>query len=667
MQLKNEVADMRQECVIRMVLLLGLLVGIAIDLAYSEPRFGAISGVVVSEPTGAPVANASVRLDPSDRFTTSDVRGRFEFANLPAGVYSIRVSHKDFNESQVSNITTRPGETAKIQVRLSRSALPTPDSAGVLDKFETAQRSGEQQKSGAADSRVLAIPDALSNFGTDALAKRPRAGESDYKRGQYTPEPERDHVYVAEPEDMFFRDYGTNQFVQTSRDRFSTFAVDVDDASYNIARQYLVDGHLPPAEAVRVEEFVNHFDYGYAAPTDGRFRVFTEVTSSPFERRTHFMKIGVKAKEIAEERRKPLNLTIVLDVSGSMGYDNRMELVKRSIDLLLAQLDYGDRVGVVAYGSNAYVVLNPTSGDQTRRIQSAIHRLSPGGSTFAEAGLKLGFQMANRMLETDHSNLVILCSDGVANVGQTSPDAIMREIKRFAGQGITLSTFGFGMGNYNDVLLERLAQQGNGRYAYVNDLDQARTLFLENVMGTLQVVARDVKVQVEFNPSVVSSYRLLGYENRAVPDRKFRDNRQDGGEVGSGHEVTALYEIVLQKRAGSENLATVFVRWKNPSETKVTELSRGVTLDQSSTRFAAARPELRLAIAAAKFAELLKQTSYSEALNYRELSATAKSVDRQLHTEQTRDLVELIDRADNLSGYFGDYRRSDDNYEDDDD
>ncbi|PWB73004.1 VWA domain-containing protein, partial [candidate division GN15 bacterium] len=467
--------------------------------------------------------------------------------------------------------------------------------------------------------------------------------------------------------DMFFRDYGTNQFVQTSRDRFSTFALDVDDASYNLARQYLLDGHMPPEEAIRVEEFVNHFDYGYATPSDGRFRIFTEVTSSPFDRRTYFMKIGVKAKEITEERRKPLNLTLVLDVSGSMGYDNRMVLVKQSLDLLLKQLDGGDRVAIVAYGSNAFVVLEPTSGDQMRRIERAIDRLSPDGSTFAEAGLKLGFQMANRMLDPGCSNVVILCSDGVANVGKTSPDAIMREIKRFAGQGITLSTFGFGMGNYNDVLLERLAQQGNGRYAYINDLDQAKETFLENIVGVLQVVARDVKVQVEFNPATVSSYRLLGYENRAVPDQKFRDNRQDGGEVGSGHEVTALYELTLPRSANSDNLATVFVRWKNPNETRVTEVSRLVSREQSSVRFAGARPELRLAIVAAKFAELLKQTNYSESLNFHELASMAQAVDRQLHTEQTRELVAVIERADNLSGYFGDYRRNDSNYESDDD
>jgi len=658
---------MRHECIIRMVLLLGLLVGIAIDLAYSEPRFGTIKGTVVSELTGDPVGKASVRLDPAGKTTTTDARGRFEFSNLPQGVYSIRVSHPNFTEKQVSNITTRPGETVEIQVRLGRSALPPPDSAGILNKFETAQRSGEQQKSSAADTRILGIPDALSSSALDAFVKSAPAGQPDYKREVYVPKPERDQVYVTPPQDMFFRDYGTNQFVQTSRDRFSTFAVDVDDASYNLARQYLIDGHMPPNEAIRVEEFVNHFDYGYAEPADGRFRIFTELTSSPFDRRTYFMKIGVMAKEIAEERRKPLNLTIVLDVSGSMGYDNRFDLVKRSLDMLLAQLDGGDRVGVVAYGSSAHVVLEPTSGDQTRRIQNAVHRLVPGGSTYAEAGLKLGFQMANRQLDFDHSNLVILCSDGVANVGQTSPDAIMREIKRFAGQGITLSTFGFGMGNYNDVLLERLAQQGNGRYAYVNDVEQARTLFLENIMGTLQVVARDVKVQVEFNPSTVSSYRLLGYENRAVPDQKFRDNRQDGGEVGSGHEVTALYELVLQHHSEEDNLATVFVRWKNPSETRVTEVSRNVDWEQRAVRFAGARPELRLAIVAAKFAELLKQTGYSESLNFRELLDMARSVNRQLNTEQTRDLVELTGRADNLSGYLSDYRRLDDNYDDDDD
>ncbi len=658
---------MRHECIIRVVVLIGLLIGIAIDLAYSESQFGVVKGAVVSELTGEAVANASVRIEPTGKTVVTDRRGRFEFSDLPKGVYTVRVSHPNFLDEQVGNIASRPGETVEIQVRLRPDSGPKADTTDSAKKPEAPQRSAAPRISGSSDVRIMEQHDISLNSALDGLVKTPQSAGVDYKSKQYQPIPERDHVYVAPPQDMFFRDHGTNQFVETSRDRLSTFAVDVDDASYTLARQYLIDGHMPPEEAIRAEEFVNHFDYGYATPTDGRFRIFTELTSSPFDRQTYIMKIGVKAKEIAEERRKPLNLTIVVDVSGSMGYDNRMELVKQSIDLLLAQLDAGDRVSVVAYGSNAFVVLDPTDGNQTRRIQKAIHRLSPGGSTYAEAGLKLGFQMANRMVEPGHSNLVILCSDGVANVGQTSPDGIMREIKRYVGQGITLSTFGFGMGNYNDVLLERLAQQGNGRYAYVNDLDQARTLFLENIMGTLQVVARDVKVQVEFNPSMVSSYRLLGYENRAVADQRFRDNRQDGGEVGSGHEVTALYELVLQRRSDSDNLATVFVRWKNPNETRVTEVSRGVSWERGSARFATARPELRLAVVAAKFAELLKQTEYSESLNFHELSAMAQSVNRQMNTEQTRDLVEMIDRADNLTGYFSHYRRLDDNYEDDDD
>ena len=657
---------MRHECVIKVVLLLGLMIAIAVDLAYSEPRFGIINGEVEAIDSGSPVVNAQVRLEPTSRTTVTDQSGRFEFADVPQGVYAVTVTHPDFLSGRVGEIAVRVDRISSVNVKLQRVPRTDAERPGSIKQSAKEEPILDEQKDISAQSGRMSTP---SPYATDQLAplmKKSRDYERGNEQGSYYPVPEPDNVYVAPPQDMYFRDYGTNRFVQTSRDRFSTFAVDVDDASYNIARKYLIDGNMPPTEAIRVEEFVNHFDYGYARPEDGRFRVFTELTGSPFDRSTYFMKIGVKAREIAEQRRKPLNLTIVIDVSGSMGYDNRMDLVKRSLDLLLAQLDGGDRVGIVAYGSSARVVLNPTSANQRNKIAKAIHRLSPGGSTYAEAGLKLGYQMANRMNEYGENNLVILLSDGVANVGQTSPDAIMRDIKRYVSQGITLSTFGFGMGNYNDVLLERLAQQGNGRYAYVNDLDQAGKLFVENIMGTLQVVARDVKVQVEFNASAVSSYRLLGYENRAVPDQKFRDNRQDGGEVGSGHEVTALYELTLNRRAESANLATVFVRWKNPNETKVTEISRTVTMDRRMASFASARPELGLAIVAAKFAELLKETRYSGGISYHELMPMAQAIDRQLHTEQTRDLVDLIGRADNLTGYFGQYRYdADDNYEDD--
>ena len=406
---------------------------------------------------------------------------------------------------------------------------------------------------------------------------------------------------------------------------------------------------MPPSDAVRVEEFINHFNYGYNGPVDETFRVFTEITSSPFERDRYLLKLAVKGREIAKSERRPLNITFVIDVSGSMNEGDRFELVQTSIKTLARQLNSRDQVGIVAYGSQAYVALDPVSGDRSREVWSVVDQLEPDGSTYAEAGIRLGYEMANSQYVNCHNNVIVLCSDGVANVGRTSPEAIMKEVQRFARQGITLSTFGYGMGNYNDVLLEQLATKGNGRYAYINNEEDIHTAMVDNFVSNLQVLARDVKIQVEFNSNVVAGYRLLGYENRAVADEKFRDNRQDGGEVGAGHEVTAVYELELNHGAKSGSLATVNVRWKNAEGTEVFELAREARMKEHYVSFDQARPELRLAVVASRFAEMLKGTKYADNTSIESLARLAEKLRHDLPGEQTDDLSDMIHRAGSLS------------------
>jgi Ca-activated chloride channel family protein len=374
------------------------------------------------------------------------------------------------------------------------------------------------------------------------------------------------------------------------------------------------------------------------------------------------LKVAVKGREVEFSERRPLNITFVVDVSGSMAREDRFDLVRTSIKTLVGQLDVDDRVGMVAYGSQAFHVLEPVAGDQTGEIFEAVDRLRVGGSTYAEAGIRLGYEMANRQYVNGHNNVILLCSDGVANVGQTSPEAIMEEVQRYARRGITLSTFGYGMGNYNDVLLEQLATKGNGRYAYINTNDDIQTTLVNDFVGNLQVLARDVKVQVTFDPGVVSAYRLLGYENRAVPDQKFRDNRQDGGEVGAGHEVTALYELKLNHGVREKSLATVVVRWKNSEGTEVFELSREARMDEHYASFENVRPELRLAVVAGRFAEMLKGTPYAENTTYQTLYRLAEPLRRDLPGEQTDNLLEMIRRVGDLSSEHVDRRDNDDNY-----
>jgi len=413
------------------------------------------------------------------------------------------------------------------------------------------------------------------------------------------------------PLDNTFQNYGVNPFEDPREDRLSTFSLDVDTASYSVARRYVMDGNLPPADAVRVEEFVNYFDAGYPSPSDIAFAIYADGAPSPFQADgSYILRFGVQGYQVPEENRKPASLTFVIDISGSMDIENRLGLVKQSLQLLVEQLRPSDTVSIVVYGSNAYVLLNPTSAEDKNQILNAIYSLHSEGATNAEAGLILGYQMANLAYRPGATNRVILCSDGVANVGQTSPNAILESIRSYADGGITLTTVGFGMGNFNDVLMEQLADNGDGSYAYIDDLDEAQKLFVENLTSTLQVIALDAKVQVDFNPQVVSRYRLIGYENRAVADQDFRNDRVDAGEIGAGHNVTALYAVLLNPGVQGR-IATVQLRWKNPDNLSVHEINGDYNTWDLSPTFENASPRYQLAVAVAQYAELLRLSPWA--------------------------------------------------------
>ncbi len=278
---------------------------------------------------------------------------------------------------------------------------------------------------------------------------------------------------------------------------------------------------------------------------------------------------------------------------------------------------------------------------------NAIEQLYASGSTYAEGGLRLGYQMADRCFDRNRINRLILCTDGVANEGQTSAEAILKETKRYADKGITLSAIGFGMGNYNDVLLEQLADKGNGNYAYVDNWSEAKRVFEENLTGTLQVIARDVKIQVDFNPAAVERYRLLGYENRDVADNKFRDDKEDGGEIGSGHTVTALYEVRLKDEAHGD-LGTVFVRYKDPVTFAVSEVAEPIDRSVLRYSFESASSDFKLAAAAAEFAEIMRKSYWAKDGHLRDVLQVAQQVERETGSEQASELVDLITKANRL-------------------
>jgi Ca-activated chloride channel family protein len=451
--------------------------------------------------------------------------------------------------------------------------------------------------------------------------------------------------------DMFFRSYGTNPFIDTEDDSQSTFGLDVDTGSFTLARGYLDRGHLPPPEAIRVEEFVNYFDYRDPAPRRGEFTLVAEGAPSLFASgpRYQVVRFGIKAREIRPERRQPATLIFVVDTSGSMGREGRLELVKRSLRLLLDELNHEDRIGLVVYGSRGEVILEPTGNREG--VRRAIDRLYPHGSTNAEEGLDLAYEMARRFYREGDIHRLILCSDGVANVGRTGPESILERVRREADEGIELTTVGFGMGNYNDVLMEQLADQGDGSYAYVDSLDESRRIFVENLTGTLQTIGAEARVQVEFDPDTVSRYRLIGYENRDIPDDRFRDDTVDAGEIGAGHAVTALYEIKLHEGVGRrQRLATMHLRYRSQATGKMVETSVDFSRSDLTGSWEDSSAALRLSSLAAEFAEILKGSYWARESDLDELYRRLRRVADELEADaEVEDLLYLVDRARRLS------------------
>ncbi len=451
---------------------------------------------------------------------------------------------------------------------------------------------------------------------------------------------------VPTPVDNFFQDYGVNPFVDAREDHLSTFSLDVDTASYTLMRRYLQDGNLPPADSVRVEEYVNYFNQGYPNPENVAFGIYADGAPSPFQDDgTLILRFGVQGYQVPDWQRKPASLTFVIDVSGSMGDGGRLEMVKEALTYLVDHLQPDDTVGIVVYGSQARILLEGARAGERDRILSAIYSLSPEDATNAEAGLRLGYSLAMQAYRPNAINRVILCSDGVANVGQTGPEAIMSEIHGYVEEGITLTTVGFGMGNFNDVLMEQLADSGDGNYAYVDTTEEARRIFVNDLTSTLQAIAMDAKVQVDFNQDTVARYRLIGYENRAVADQDFRNDSVDAGEIGAGHSATALYAVQLRPGAQGR-IATVQLRWQDPDSRQVNEINGNFNTWDLAQRFEDTRPCYQLAVVVMQYAEALRRSPWAYSVTMGQVAGYASRVSGSLGEDQeATDFAALAARA----------------------
>lgn len=467
------------------------------------------------------------------------------------------------------------------------------------------------------------------------------------------------------PPDFNTEDYDRiyeNPFLAVLQEPLSTFSIDVDTASYANTRRFLSDNRLPPPDAVRLEELINYFDYDYPQPTgEHPFSITTELTPAPWNPNHELLLVGLQGEQLDTEALPPNNLVFLLDVSGSMNEPNKLPLLKVAMKLLAEQMEADDRISIVVYAGAAGLVLEPTPGNETNAILAAIESLEAGGSTAGGAGIELAYQIAKENFLTEGNNRVILATDGDFNVGPSSDGELVRLIESKRDDDIFLTVLGFGTGNFKDSKMEQLANKGNGNYAYLDSILEAKKALVTEMGGTLVAIAKDVKLQIEFNPAQVKGYRLLGYENRLLAAEDFNDDQKDAGELGAGHSVTALYELIpadspepipgvdpLQYQqtdiVPSEDLLTLKLRYKQPegdtSQLLQQALQRGDIWQNTPSQ------NMQFASAVAEFGLLLRDSEYKADANYDAVLVRAtesQGIDQHGYRSEFLNLVEQAD------------------------
>ena len=460
-----------------------------------------------------------------------------------------------------------------------------------------------------------------------------------------------------------------NKFIQSLKEPLSTFSIDVDNASYSNARRFIQSGQLPNADVVRIEEFINYFDYEYQKPTGKHpFSVSTEISTAPWNEKHKLVHVGIQGKDLDYDNLAPSNLVFLIDASGSMEAENKLPLLRSSLKLLLSQLSKNDRIAIVAYAGAAGLVLESTPATETDKIMKALDAVSAGGSTAGGAGIQLAYSLAKDNLIKEGNNRVILCTDGDFNVGVNSPKELVEMIETKRNDGIYLTVCGFGMGNYKDYQMEELSNAGNGNYFYIDNIQEAKKVFVTQMRATLFTIAKDVKIQIEFNPAKVAAYRLIGYENRMLQKEDFNDDKKDAGELGAGHTVTALYEIIpvgvkseflpsvddlrYQKdenkikesytaAASSDELLNLKLRYKKPNEDTSNLIVNplkddNIALEKTSDNF-------RFSAAVAEFGMILRNSEFKSKASYDQvitLAKTAKGKDTEGYRAEFLKLVE---------------------------
>ena len=469
-----------------------------------------------------------------------------------------------------------------------------------------------------------------------------------------------------------YHHFTDNVINKSSENPVSTFSIDVDTGAYSNVRRFLNQGQLPQRDAVRAEELINYFSYSYEYPQNKTqpFTINTEIAPTPWNKNSHLLHVGLQAYQSFSEQRPANNLVFLVDVSGSMHSQDKLQLLKSGLKLLVKKLQKNDRISIVTYAGSTGVVLKPTKGDQTAEISMALDNLIAGGSTNGASGIKLAYQMAQQSFIKEGVNRIILATDGDFNVGVTNFEALKQIVEEKRKTGVSLTTLGFGRGNYNDHLMEQLADVGNGNYSYIDNLNEARKVLVEEMSSTLNTVANDVKIQIEFNSDQVSEYRLIGYENRALQREDFNNDKVDAGDIGESHTVTALYEVTFtdhpvqqlgsNRYAGSNESATVNnfnnelaflrLRYKKNSKANSQLIEKPLYKNEVITNMKQASNNFNFSASVAAFAQQLRGGKYLQNFSYNDILALAKKSKGDDSYGYRGEFIQLVALAQSLDG-----------------
>lgn len=610
-----------------------LLLGCLFVFTAAAQQQRVITGTVTDSADNRPIANAVLRVKGTDFLTATGAKGQFSL-KVPTGAVILVVNAAGYRQEEITVTAARSSSEIK------------------LNRLQPLVKKGEK-------NRYIMQDKALAEVVVTGYA--PMA-----KRTNTLPGKLASVAVTGNTED--YSPINENIFHNAADQPLSTFSIDVDRASYSNVRRFLNNGEMPPADAVRVEEMINYFDYHYPAPTgNDPVAIRTDIAICPWNTAHQVARIALKSRPVDTKDLPPANLVFLVDVSGSMYPPNKLPLVKRALKVLAEQLRPQDKVAIVVYAGAAGVALPATSGSEKVKILEALEELQAGGSTAGGEGIKLAYRIAGEQRSEHSNNRVILATDGDFNVGASSDGELVKLIEKEREQGVYLSVLGFGMGNYKDNKLELLADKGNGNYAYIDNFEEARRTFVTEFGGTLFTVARDVKLQVEFNPQFVQSYRLVGYENRLLQNEDFNDDKKDAGDMGAGHTVTALYELIpASKKDATVNwvdplkyqqgkilgntteVLTVKLRYKNPSGNRSRLLEK--VLPYSHQEIAAVPEDFRMTLAVAAFGQLLRHSAFKGTATYDEVLLWAGQSKGEDAEGYRAEFIQLVKKAKLLDG-----------------